>query len=67
MASDPSTRDDLRVRQYPEMALSNISNPLSKPILIDPSLSPAARAAKRFQVEGNAVSEYDEHHVMVRC
>jgi hypothetical protein len=51
-------RDALTSRVLPFMTLSDASNPLTAPVLLDPSLPPHVRAAKRFSVEGrNAIGE----------
>jgi hypothetical protein len=57
MTTMTSSREALTTRTLPHMTLSDASNPLTAPIpqTEDDGLTPAARAVKRFAVEGTAI------------
>jgi hypothetical protein len=56
MPEKSEDRASLVNRQLPEMTLSTAENPLTAPRPPPDSLTPAQRAAYRFQVKGNAIS-----------
>jgi short chain dehydrogenase len=62
-----NSRDALTSRTLPSMTFSDGLNPLTAPVLLDPSLPPLIKAAKRFSVEGqNAVGEQNKYSHL-RC
>ncbi|KIJ61857.1 hypothetical protein HYDPIDRAFT_115332 [Hydnomerulius pinastri MD-312] len=56
MPAAPASRDELASRVLPQMTLSERSNPLTRPLSPPPAgLTPTDRAARRFEVQGNAI------------